>query len=1552
MTLRTPFLFVPLIFFTFIADAQDANRLAYLDFQNPFHPSREFPKLTTPQWIGEPGVDAAIILSIDDMRELAKYEEYLRPIINKLKENYGTAPMSIMACGATPDDPRLQTWLKEGVSIETHTVTHPCPLLAQGNFDAAKNTFEACVALIGAITGNKPVAFRMPCCDSINSTSPRFFSEIFNKPEPGSPFLTIDSSVFNITTANDPDLPREWVLLPDGRERFRSYLPFKSFVTTIEDYPYPYQLNGSCWEFPCAVPSDWEAQNINKPNSPVSLADMKVSLDAAVAKKGVYTLVYHPHGWIESAQIVELVEHAISTYGKRVKFLSFRDANDRINKNLLLGESLRSETGADTGTRLADLDADGYMDVLRLNKPNAAPQTRLWLPDENRWLDIPFPAIGGDALQFGIDSGDVVAITRSERAEGAWRFSGNKWNADASLLAGLQLNRKPILTSADGVDQGVRLRDVDGDGISELLVLNESVRAVFVRASSGKRWKPAAFDCPDDAIATDLEGRDAGLRFVDLDDDGDLDLVVSNEQRYGVHLFGSLDEGWNQTVTQAQRDATNPGQGIPAITVNGENNGAWFHSRHLWFQNEHTDKLPDLVDRRSFDDLLADSKPEPKSPQRGLSSLRMHPGLRAQLVASEPQVQDPVAISWGADGKLWVVEMRDYPLGLDGEGKPGSRIKYLEDLNADGHYEKATLFLDKLSYATGVFPWRDGVIVTAAPLVFFARDTNGDGEADEIRTLFTGFGEVNQQHRVNGLRWGLDNWLHGANGDGNGAIVSEKSGEIVDISGRDFRINPDTGVIDPESGQTQFGIAFDDWGSRFGCANWLPVWHFAIDDAPMRRNPHFSPGNPREYIVEQAQLYPSSRTLTRFNDFEHVNRSTSTCGLEIYRDVLLGSAYEGDVFVCEPVHNLVLRSALAPSGFTFTAKRAPGEEQSEFLSSTDNWFRPVMVRTGPDGAMYVVDMYREVIEHPEYISKETQATLNLRAGDDRGRIYRILPVHESARAVPMLANATPAELVAALESPNGALRDMAHQLLIERADVSAIPLLAALLRNAHTAQARLHALCALDGLSAITAQDLLTGLNDLSPGVRQHAVRIAATSAMETPEIISRIIALSTDENAFVRKEVIYALPQLASNEAVTAFSKIIGADGNDPYAGMALLSSLNASNVNALVPALVNWSNTGAETPARDQVYPAIVGIAMAANDQKTLLALAVESTKQGSESNDSSTFARLAKFLDAMQTKGASLDSLGSDDLAGQTRQRISEILDRARNVARSETDDALRASAVSLLAREAEHFENDVATLAMLIATPGSASPVALDRLISTGDARVPSAVIAAWPAMQQELRNSAMDNLLKRGTWINTLLAALENGVPSVRELDADQRQRLLNSEDPEIRARAEKLMASVINADRQAVLDQFAAAATTPGQFLRGRHIFRERCASCHKMGEDGHAVGPDLGAITDRSPQSLLVSILDPNRAVETKYFDFRVETTDLRTINGIVAKESGNSVTLISANGIETELLRSEIETMESTSRSPMPDGLEDGLSVEDMANLIAFILDIKPAN
>ena len=166
-----------------------------------------------------------------------------------------------------PAEPHLQTWLNEGMSLETHTLDHPCPLLQKGDFAKAKASFDQCVDQLNAIPRNRAVAFRMPCCDSMNSLSPRFFAEIFNRQTPLGNYLSIDSSVCNVTTANDPQLPRELVLDDQAREIFRKYLPSESFVTTVEDYPYPYVIGRLCWEFPCVVPSDWTAQKLNQPNN-------------------------------------------------------------------------------------------------------------------------------------------------------------------------------------------------------------------------------------------------------------------------------------------------------------------------------------------------------------------------------------------------------------------------------------------------------------------------------------------------------------------------------------------------------------------------------------------------------------------------------------------------------------------------------------------------------------------------------------------------------------------------------------------------------------------------------------------------------------------------------------------------------------------------------------------------------------------------------------------------------------------------------------------------------------------------------------------------------------------------------------------------------------------------------------------------------------------------------------------------------------------------------------------------------------------------------------
>src|SRR5262245_22052093 len=282
------------------ARAADGNRLTYLDGSDPYYVSRTFPKLTTPQWVGEAGVQAVVVLAVDDMREPRRYEAFLRPALNRLKEIDGRAPVSIMTNQVDPGLAQLQTWLKEGLNLDIHTMDHPCPLLSGGDLAKAKSNYDRCIDLMSGVTGNRPVAFRMPCCDSLNTPSPRFYAEIFNQVTEKRNFLTIDTSVFNLTTANDPELPRQLALDAAGRDRFARYVPFKSFANTIEDYPYPYVIGRLCWEFPCVTPSDWQAQYVQKPNNPLTVEDMKLAINATVLKRGTFNFVFHPHGWIRS----------------------------------------------------------------------------------------------------------------------------------------------------------------------------------------------------------------------------------------------------------------------------------------------------------------------------------------------------------------------------------------------------------------------------------------------------------------------------------------------------------------------------------------------------------------------------------------------------------------------------------------------------------------------------------------------------------------------------------------------------------------------------------------------------------------------------------------------------------------------------------------------------------------------------------------------------------------------------------------------------------------------------------------------------------------------------------------------------------------------------------------------------------------------------------------------------------------------------------------------------------------------------------------------------
>ena len=1161
--------------------AEDGNRFTYLEDGGPYYPNLGLARFTTPQWIGEPGVDAAVILSIDDLKVTDKYEKYLRPILERLKQIDGHAPFSIMCNQCPVSDPQFPVWLKEGVAPEVHTLTHPCPLLGKDGFDSAAQNYQGCVDLLSSIPENHPVAFRMPCCDSMNSASPRFFAEIFPQVSPQGHFLSIDSSVMQLFTPRDESLPRDLVL-ENGRERFRKYFPmelvpprkvtFGAFAGYIEDYPYPYVIDRVCWEFPCAVPSDWEAFNTHGAKNPLTTADWKAALDATVIKQGVLTTILHPHGWSAPEQIVELIDYAVSKYGSRVKFLTFREALARIEKNALGGESLRSASGNDNGVRLVDLDGDAFMDVVIGNDHKRV--TRIWQPREKRWLETPMPAAivtsGKDGksreaqLKFGMVRQNPAALLVQEDSAGAWEFRGGAWQNTPQLLRGLE----GTSLGAPSTDSGIRLRDFDRDGHCELLVSNPAKSAIYGWSESTGRWQQLDYALPEGLTLVNSRGEDNGLRFVDLNGDGFDDVLFSDEHRFAIYLWAAhvrevlgWKRGWPHEVIRGTRGENARPTDLPPFVDQGRNNGAWLNYNRLTVQNEGTFSLEEHTWWRSFPDLIAFDMPPPKSPQDSLASIYVRPGFKVELVAAEPLIEDATALEWDAQGRLWVLEMHDYPLGLDGHGEPGGILKILEDTKHDGHYDKSTVFLDHIPFPSGLAFWHHGVLIASSPNIIYAEDTDGDGRADVQRVMFTGFKPGNQQHRLNGFDWGFDGWLYGANGDSGGKAKSVVTGQEVDISGRDFRFRPDSGEFETVSGESQYGRHRDDWGEWFGNNNSSWLWHFTVPENYLKRNPRLALKSVRRVLAndpDPMRVFAVSRTLPRFNQPDTVGFVTSANSATPYRDELFGPDFETSVFISEPVYNVVHREVLTPDGATFTSHRAEGEKDREFLASTDNWFRPTMLKTGPDGALYIADMYRAVLEHPEWIPPETQSRLDLRAGADRGRVYRVYPENASLRPIPNLAKLTPSELAAALDSPNGWQRDTAERLLLESEDRGEIPQIVRLASAAANPKVRLQALATLDLLNGLTPEVVMTSLRDAHPGVRREALHVSERFAGKSDAVLTAALALESDPDFSVRRQLAFSLGAWNSPAAAEALTRMADREGSNEQMRPAILSSVS----------------------------------------------------------------------------------------------------------------------------------------------------------------------------------------------------------------------------------------------------------------------------------------------------------------------------------------------------------------------------------------------------------
>jgi len=721
-------------------------------------------------------------------------------------------------------------------------------------------------------------------------------------------------------------------------------------------------------------------------------------------------------------------------------------------------------------------------------------------------------------------------------------------------LAILVANAQPAFPSS-------LLRDFDHDGVEERIVSTADGIEVQQRSSATKPWAKADWTIPDGIRMLDDQGRDAGLRFVDLNGDGFDDILFSNPERYTIQLWNTdvrpelgWTRGWSQVVKSGQRRGlSNEPPSVVGVDVRRAGN-------ELVLTRPAGDGQPAFTQRILARQLIAFDVPPPKSPAEALASFRVRPGFRVELAACEPLVVDPVYLDWDAAGRLWVVEMRDYPLGVDGRGKPGGVVKVLEDTDGDGRYDKATVFLEDLPFPTSLMPWRRGVLVAVAPDLIYAEDTDGDGRADVRRVLFTGFHPGNQQHRFNGFEWGLDGWIYVANGESNGRVKSLATGKVISISGRDARFRPDTGEMETVSAPSQYGRRRDDWGNWFGNYNATWLWHVTLPEHYLRRNPRLAVKAVRHVLAnyeDPTRVFPASAPQVRPNQPWTLNHVTSGCSPCPYRAEAFGPGFATSVFISEPVHNVVHREVLVPNGAGFRSQRAPGEERTEFLTSTDNWFRPVTLKTGPDGALYVADMYRFVLEHPEWISPEMQARLDLRAGEDKGRIYRIVPEGWPRPPIPNLTRLNPPELAAAMNSPNGWQRDTVHRLLFERADISIAGVLQDLLTVDHAPQVRLQALATLGLLGALTPETLLAALADPHPAVRCEALRQSEAWAGRSDAVFPAVAALAADGEPTVRVQAAFSLGAWPSRESEPVLRELAAREDADELLRVAVMSSL-----------------------------------------------------------------------------------------------------------------------------------------------------------------------------------------------------------------------------------------------------------------------------------------------------------------------------------------------------------------------------------------------------------
>ena len=963
-------------------------------------------------------------------------------------------------------------------------------------------------------------------------------------------------------------------------------------------------------------------------------------------------------------------------------------------------------------------------------------------------------------------------------------------------------------------------------------------------------------------------------------------------------------------------------------------------------------------------------KIEPLEPADALKTFELADGLTMELAASEPEITDPIAMAWDEHLNLYVAEMRDYPYNPDPDNVLG-RVRILQDVDGDGYYETSTVFADHVHWPSGFAPYKGGVFVSAPPDVLYLKDTDGDNVADVREVVLTGWGTRTAEDIMNNLEWGLDHWIYGASSYNGGEMrpADQPGFEPLEARGRDFRFHPETHALEAIPGAGDFGNSFDDWGNRYVCSSGTHIMHDVAPPGYMGINPFLPLPRLIANIAagdDRHQVYPTSgpepwravrkqfwsrwvdttpdMNAGRFPERELALQGwvTGTAGAAIYRGDALPSEFLNNAFIGEPAGNLVIRNVLTPAGATFEARRPT--PMRDFLTSTDNWCRPVNATTGPDGCLYILDMYREFIEDPSAIPDDILKYLDMLSGNDRGRVYRIQPEGFKRPVLPVLAGAGISALVDALHDPNGWTRDTAHRLIYERQDRTAVRHLFKAFAEAKRPQTRLHVLWSLEGLGALDTPILLKAMDDAHWAVREHAVRLADQYFILSPGLVSKVCDLADDPSAKVVFQVVLSLGRLQSDAAVETLARIGATYLDNHWMRVAVLNA-SAGRSAPLLARMLENKDVVAHPDARHTLGVLAMLVGAERRDEDVVAAL------KATLGDSLATQPKLKQIMIASLADGLAR-SQGSlrdvlDDADDDVVSQVTIMFDDAATTAVDESvsiDD--RVSAVRLLGHAPFDKAANVLPKLFNARDPEKLQLEAIRALSSFDESAVGELLVEHWRRYSPSVRREVAEALFARTSRLPALLDALAEGVVPAGQLDPARRQSLLEHKDDAISRRARDVIEQSQAGSRQAVVDRYKPALTMKGDATRGAQVYEKNCMTCHRIGDKGFEVGPNVTEMKKRSAEELITHILDPNREVQPNYINYHLVTDDGRDLTGIIVAESATSVTLRRAEGVEDTVLRSSIDELESTSLSIMPEEFETAITPQDLADLIAFIL------